>query len=95
MASTSSIGLVCRCVSVVVGGYALTGGIVVLVSALLHGLGMNLADAVLLTMMLGFPLYVALVIWGFAMRDHWRSSLIFLGLASVSMPLAIIFTPSV
>ena len=53
---------------VIIGGYGVTVGIVGLGGLLLPRLGMATSEAVLLASMLGFLIYLAAIIWGFAER---------------------------
>ena len=67
-----SIVVSARIVLIVVGGYAASAGFVAALSALLPIFGLARSEAVTLSSMLGFILYVALVLWGFAAHRSWR-----------------------
>lgn len=60
----------------VVGGYAATIGLVALLSVLLALTGaMPRSEAVILSSMIGFPAYAAIVLWGWAQRSFcWLSA---------------------
>ncbi|GGY67497.1 hypothetical protein [Pseudoduganella albidiflava] len=57
-----------RAVAIVGGGYACTAVAVTLGAALLARAGMVRSEAVVLMAMLGFPLYLGLLLWGFSLR---------------------------
>ncbi|QBE61704.1 hypothetical protein [Pseudoduganella lutea] len=57
-----------RLVGAIGGGYACTALAVTTGAALLAGAGMVRSEAVVLMAMLGFPLYLVLLVWGFAVR---------------------------
>ncbi len=57
----------------VLGGYAFSAALVALLAlALPLAVGMPRSEAVLLASMLGFLIYLALLIWAFAERRLWR-----------------------
>lgn len=64
--------LVCRVVLVIVGGYAAAAGFVAGAAVMLPVLGMARSEAVTLASMLGFIVYLGLLLWGFAERRLWR-----------------------
>jgi uncharacterized membrane protein len=64
--------LLARIILIVVGGYVASAGFVATVSALLPMFGVVRSEAVILGSILGFILYVALVLWGFAAHQSWR-----------------------
>lgn len=71
-APTGGIALAVRALVTLAGGYAATIGAVAFLSALATLLGMARSEAVLLMSMLGFPAYLAVILWGFAARRIWR-----------------------
>ena len=66
------IAVLAQIVLIVVGGYAASAGFVAILSALVPILGVVRSEAVILSSMLGFILYAALILWGFAARRSWR-----------------------
>ncbi|WP_173050382.1 hypothetical protein [Nitrospira sp. KM1] len=64
-----------RILLVVVGGYAAAAGCVAGLSAALTLTGMERSDAVVLASMLGFLVYLVLLLWGFTERRLWRLGL--------------------
>lgn len=63
----TALPTVSRVVAVVVGGYAATMGLVALASVLLAlGLGWQRSEAIVLATLVGFLVYTAVIIWGFA-----------------------------
>jgi hypothetical protein len=61
-----------RVLGVVVGGYALWSGGVVLLGAALRQTGLSRTDAMLNVAMLGSLFYVCVLIWGFAAAPRRR-----------------------
>lgn len=53
---------------VVLGGYVAAAGIVAVLSATLPFTGLPRIDSVVLASMLGFVIYLVLLLWGFAER---------------------------
>ncbi|MEM8766628.1 MAG: hypothetical protein AAGE43_04240 [Pseudomonadota bacterium] len=72
-----------RCLIVIFGGYALTSGLVALSGQALHELGLPLGESVLLVTMLGFLLYLAIIIWGFA-DPRLPRVVLFIGVGSLA-----------
>ncbi|WP_338760273.1 hypothetical protein [Massilia sp. METH4] len=60
--------LVLRIAGAVGGGYACTALAVTVGAALLARAGMARSEAVVLMAMLGFPIYLGVLLWGFAVR---------------------------
>ncbi|KZD07846.1 hypothetical protein [Oceanibaculum pacificum] len=71
--------LVLRLLAVIVGGYYLTAALVSLGAAGMAGIGLPGSEAVVLAAMLGFLVYLGLLIWGFAERRMRLLCLVFLG----------------
>lgn len=72
--------LVLRLLAVIVGGYYLTAALVSLGAAgMAGGFGLPGSEAVVLAAMLGFLVYLGLLIWGFAERRMRLLCLVFLG----------------
>ena len=67
--------LLVRLTVVILGGYAAAAGLVAGFSAVLPHAGMIRSEAVVLSSMLGFVAYLAILLWGFADRSLWRVSL--------------------
>lgn len=74
-----------RVLAAVVGGYFLTAGAVPLAAAGLAGGGaMARSEAVVLCAMLGFVVYLQLLLWAFAERRLWRVCAVMLGGAAAA-----------
>lgn len=58
----------------VLGGYAFTSGYVALSSILLVKLGMQMGEAVMLNGMLGFIVYLGVILWVFTTAKMWQTS---------------------
>ncbi len=61
-----------RLIAAIPGGYALTAAAVAALGGLLSLAGMTRSDAVVLSAMLGFVLYLVLLLWAFAERSLAR-----------------------
>ena len=61
-----------RVMLVIFGGYAAAAGFVAGASVALPLIGMARSEAVALASMLGFVVYLVLLLWGFAERRLWR-----------------------
>ncbi len=61
-----------RLVAALLGGYALTALAVTLAGTLLARLGMAGSEAVVLASMLGFVVYLPLLLWAFSVRSVAR-----------------------
>ena len=81
-----------RILAAVVGGYLLSAGLVTL-AALGLGQAIEQSEAVVLTSMLGFLLYLALVLWTFAERRLWRIWTVMAGGSAASLGLALWLAP--
>ncbi|MGC4097109.1 MAG: hypothetical protein QM706_08335 [Nitrospira sp.] len=68
----SWLALIGRVVLVIFGGYAAAAGFVTGASVALPLIGMVRSEAVALAAMLGFVVYLVLLLWGFAERRLWR-----------------------
>jgi Ca2+/Na+ antiporter len=64
-----------RLVLIVVGGYATASALVAGLTVTLSFAGLPRSEAVVLVSMLGFVIYLALLIWGFAERKLTRLTL--------------------
>lgn len=71
-------------------GYFLAAGSVALLAAGFHALGMARSEAVVLSAMLGFLIYLALLIWAFAEPRLWRIALLLIG-GALATQLAALF----
>ena len=85
--------LALRVLAIVAGGYFLSAALVALSAAGLAGLGMARSEAVILMTMLGFVLYLLVLIWGFAERSLTR--LLAVTLAGAAMGQALVHWLSV
>lgn len=81
--------VVVRSLVSVVGGYGVMAGFVALVGLLLSQLGLAASEAVLLAAMLGFPLYLAMLLWGFHARPLRRVVGVIGGGAALAIGLAL------
>jgi len=61
-----------RLIAAIPGGYALSAASVATLAGLLAQSGMARSDAVVLSAMLGFVLYLVLLLWAFAVRSVAR-----------------------
>jgi len=68
----SPFDLVLRLLGAVFGGYALTALTVAVAGAVLARLGMARSDAVVLAAMLGFIVYLVLLLWAFSVKSETR-----------------------
>lgn len=75
-------GLVLRLLGAVFGGYALTALTVAAAGAVLVRLGMARSDAVVLAAMLGFVVYLALLLWAFSVKSTAHLWLAMMGSAA-------------
>lgn len=60
----------------ILGGYAFTSGYVALSSVFLVKLGMQMGEAVILNGMLGFIVYLGVILWVLTTAKIWRTSTI-------------------
>lgn len=81
-------GLVLRLLGAVFGGYALTVLTVVAAGAVMARLGMARSEAAVLAAMLGFVVYLALLLWAFSIRSVAR---LWLVLAAGAMAMAVLW----
>ena len=89
---SSALRITSRVLAAVVGGYLLAAGLVTL-AAMGLGQAMDQSEAVVLTSMLGFLLYLALVLWSFAERRLWRIWAVMAGGSAASLGLALWLAP--
>lgn len=68
-----------RLIAAIPGGYALTAAVVAVLGGLLPLLGLARSEAVVLSAMLGFVLYLLLLLWAFAQRSLARLWGVFAG----------------
>ena len=76
-----------RVIGAVAGGYIVTAVAVTTAGAVLARLGMARSDAVVTAAMLGFIVYLLLLLWGFAVRSPARLWLSLAGSAALLMAL--------
>ncbi len=81
-----------RVIGAVAGGYIVTAMAVTTAGAMLARLGMARSDAVVTAAMLGFIVYLLLLLWGFAVRSPARLWLSLAGSAALLMALRHLFT---
>lgn len=78
-----TLRILLRVLGAVAGGYALTALAVAALGAVMTQLGMARAEAVTLAAMLGFVIYLALLLWGFSAKSVARLWLTLAGGAAV------------
>lgn len=85
-----AIALVVRVAAAVLGGYAFTAAWVALAStALPRATGWARSEAVLLSGLLGFVVYLVALIWAFAERAVWRVWAVFIGGGALAVALTL------
>lgn len=77
------LGTTLRVAGAVAGGYLVTALAVTTAGAALARLGMARSDAVVTAAMLGFIVYLLLLLWGFAVRSLARLWLLLAGSAAL------------
>ncbi|MEM9665512.1 MAG: iron uptake protein [Bacteroidota bacterium] len=77
--SSPAFGMVQRLVLALGGGYVLSASFVMLVGWGLAQLGMARGEAVVLSMMVGFLVFLGLILWAFAERTLVRLWVVFGG----------------
>lgn len=75
------INVLVRVVLAMLGGYAAAAGIVAALSVTLPFTGLPRSEGVALASMLGFIVYLLLLLWGFAERRLWRLGFVLAALA--------------
>jgi hypothetical protein len=85
--------LIPRLFVLILGGYALMAGFVALAGVTLPRFGMAPSEAVLLAAMLAFPLWCAVIVWGFHHRSLARVVAVVAGGAGVSLGAAVLLAP--
>lgn len=88
------MNLLPRLLVVILGGYALMAGVVALAGVVLPRLGIAASEAVLLAAMLGFPIYLAVLLWGFHARPLRRVAGLIGGGAALAIGLALWLAPT-
>lgn len=87
MGRKPSFDLVLRLLGAVFGGYALTALAVAAAGAVLARLGMVRSEAVVLAAMLGFVVYLVLLLWAFSVKSVVR---LWLALAASAAAMAVL-----
>lgn len=80
--STTATAVVLRVTAALLGGYAFSAALVALLAAVLPLAGMARSEAVVLAAMLGFVLYLLVLLWAFSVRSLAR---LWAGLAGASV----------
>ncbi len=93
LASVSVSAMILRIGLAVIGGYAATTGAAALAGLALPATGMSPSESVLLATMLGFPLYLALIVWAFHERSLARVVAVIGGGAFVTICAAMLLAP--
>ena len=77
-AARTAVPIVLRLIAAIGGGYAVAAGLAALLAVVLPAITpMVRSEAVVLSSMLAFPIYLALLIWAFAERRLFRLCLVF------------------
>jgi len=92
LATCKALALIQRLALTVFGGYGLSSALVSLGALALAGV-LPRSEAVVLAAMLGFPLYLVLLLWGFAERRLTRLWLV-LGGCAVLLQAGVLFVAS-
>ncbi len=66
------LSITCRVLVAVFGGYAFSAALVALLALILPQVGMPKSEAVVLASMLGFLIYLVVLIWAFAEQRLWK-----------------------
>lgn len=82
-----------RIVTVIAGAYFIVAGLDIIFATILHTSGVELSEAVTWSVLLGFLLYVGIVMWAFAAPKRHRSATVIFGLACLLCCAAVILTP--
>lgn len=90
-----SLLMMFRVVAITLGGYGLTSALCALTGMLLYAVGVSLREAMLTTVMFGYLVYIAVIMWGFVDRTNFRRPWAILAAAAVSMLLTSVLAPSV
>ncbi|MEM8682930.1 MAG: hypothetical protein AAGF72_05830 [Pseudomonadota bacterium] len=85
--------MACRIVAILLGGYALWSGTVVLVGVALSSLPLGSGDGIVIASFLGFFFYLGIVIGGFAAPLRWRPATVIVVLGTIAVFLALCFAP--
>ncbi|MEM6682687.1 MAG: hypothetical protein AAF607_10625 [Pseudomonadota bacterium] len=83
-----------RITIIVVGGYFLMSGFAALLGLFLHTMALNISDAMLWSAMLGFILYIPLIMWAFAAPPRHHPATVILTLALGTCAFAAYLTPT-
>lgn len=89
----ASVPMTLRVLGAVLGGYAFSSGLVALTAVALPLVGLARSEAVLLAAMLGFVLYLLVLLWAFAERRLWRVWLVLIGGAILSYGVSRLLSP--
>jgi hypothetical protein len=82
MAFTRVVGSVKTLVAIL-AGYAFTSGYVAFLSIMLAKLGMEVGEALMLSAMTGFIVYLCVILWIFTTQKIWRTSIVIILMAAV------------
>jgi hypothetical protein len=67
----------------ILGGYAFTSGYVAFLSIILAELGMKVGEALMLSAMTGFIVYLCVMLWVFTTQKIWQTSIVIILMAAV------------
>lgn len=84
-----------RIVAILAGSYFIVAGLDILFARFLNWLGVSQSEAVTWSVMLGFLLYVGIVMWAFAAPVKHRPASVIVFLALVMTCVGIMLTPGV
>jgi hypothetical protein len=77
----------------ILGGYALMAGFVALTGVTLPRFGIAASEAIMLAVLLAFPLWCAVIVWGFHHRSLARVIVVIGGGAGLSLGAAVLLAP--
>jgi hypothetical protein len=83
LTKTLALAVSIKILIAILGGYAFTSGYVAFLSIMLLELGMEAGEALMLSAMTGFIVYLCVTLWIFTTQKVWRTSIIIILLAVV------------
>jgi hypothetical protein len=83
LTKTSALAVSIKILIAILGGYAFTSGYVAFLSIMLAELGIEAGEALMLSAMTGFLVYLCVTLWMFTTQKIWRTSIIIILMAVV------------
>jgi hypothetical protein len=83
LTKTLALAVSIKILIAILAGYAFTSGYVAFLSIMLLELGMEAGEALMLSAMTGFIVYLCVTLWIFTTQKVWRTSIIIILLAVV------------